>query len=70
MTDQKQMCFHAMSHPTRLFFAFMEIQESGNPLSPAEIRRLIDKHPSRYQYLEGYAEPKAGEPAEPAESES
>lgn len=64
MRDQLTMCFHEMSHPTRLYKAFLEIQESGNPLSPLEVRRLIDKHPDRYRYLEGYASPKEAPPCE------
>jgi hypothetical protein len=36
---------------------FNEIQQSGNPLTPEEIRKLIDKRPEVYGVLEACAAP-------------
>jgi len=36
---------------------FNEIQTGPNPLSPEEVRALIDRHPNRYGVLEAHAAP-------------
>jgi len=36
---------------------FNEIQTSGNPLTPDEVRKLIDRRPDRYACLEAWASP-------------
>ena len=38
---------------------FNDIQNSGNPLTPDEVRKLIDRRPGRYSVLEANATPKA-----------
>lgn len=50
---QMQMCQHAAGRTGRIFRAFEEIQQSGNPLTKDEVARLIAKHPNRYAALKG-----------------
>jgi len=37
---------------------FNDIQTGPNPLTPEEVRRIIDRHPERYSCLEAYASSK------------
>jgi len=37
---------------------FNEMQTGPNPLTPDEVRKLIDRNPSRYSVLEAHATPK------------
>jgi hypothetical protein len=39
---------------------FNDIQTSDNPLTPTEVRKLIEKRPAMYGVLEAWASPVAG----------
>ena len=38
---------------------YNEMQQGPNPLSPDDVRKLIDRHPGRYDVLEACATPPA-----------
>lgn len=43
---------------TLVYKAFREIQDGPNPLTPDEVRKMIDKRPEVYACLEPYATPR------------
>ncbi len=52
---QKAMQRAADQRVLNLCRTFNEIQTGPNPLTPAEVRALIDRHPGRYDVLEANA---------------
>jgi len=55
---QKQMQQAADQRVNSLYRTFNEIQTGPNPLSRADVRKLIDRCPARYYMLENWATPK------------
>lgn len=52
---QEEMYYAAVRKEANVCRAFLEIQDSGNPLTPEQIRILIDKRPELYYILEAWA---------------
>ena len=65
-TDNSQLAQFWRAHDkvAGLNEAFMEMLRGPHPLTPDEIRRLIDKNPQRYGRFEGFATPKPATPVE------
>ena len=57
--DQIVMYQNATKRISSICKTFMEMQNSGNPLTPEEIRGLIRKRPHIYGVLEAWAAPEA-----------
>ncbi len=53
--SQKDMQRAAGQRVLTVCRTFNEIQTGPNPLSPAEVRQLIDQHPNRYGVLGAWA---------------
>jgi len=56
---QKRMQRSADQRVLDLCKAFNEIQSGPNPLSPDDVRKLIDRRPDRYWNFEVWATPQA-----------
>lgn len=56
--EQKRLCQTADQQILDRCKVFNEIQTGPNPLSPAEVRKLIDRDPFRYSIFEKWATPK------------
>lgn len=54
----KEFWADAEKRSANLNRAFVEIQQGPNPLTPEEIRILVDKRPDQYGRFEGFAAPK------------
>ena len=54
---QREMCQNADRRVLETCKAFNEIMTGPNPLTPDEVRKLIDKRPDRYGCLEAWATP-------------
>lgn len=55
--EQKRMQRNADERIRTICRTYNEIQKSGNPLTPEEVRKLIDKRPDVYGVLEACAAP-------------
>jgi hypothetical protein len=44
--NQHQMCYSALSAPSRKYFAICEIQSGPNPLSNEELDAFAEKYPN------------------------
>ncbi len=62
MNTQHQMYEQSRQGMFDKYRTFNDIQTGPNPLTPEEVRRLIDKHPGRYGFLEKWATPKDESP--------
>lgn len=51
---QKAMLHQATSRLTQAVMTFMEIQAGPNPLTHDEIRKLMERHPDRYNWMIGW----------------
>lgn len=56
--SQLQMCQNADRKVLDKCKVFNEIMTGPNPLTPAEVRKLIDRHPDRYTLFEKWATPR------------
>ena len=52
--DQKQAFYLAQARISGALRTFVEIQQGPNPLTNAEIVRLVQRHPKRYSFLRAY----------------
>lgn len=58
---QLQMCRTADQRVLDRCKAFNEIMSGPNPLTPEEVRAMIDRHPDRYSIFEKWAAPRKDE---------
>lgn len=54
MKTQKQMMHESSLSPVRRHAAFMEIMNGPNPLTSAEISKLIALRPCEYAFMRAY----------------
>lgn len=56
---QVQMYLDSRNRMFTICRTFVEIQTGPNPLTPDEVRRLIDRRPAQYGVLEANATPRS-----------